>query len=112
MSLGPRSLVALLVVSFVLMVAGASSAQPPVARSAGSTCGVGSGHGYGYTYLTFLWVYRTSCSTGKHVANHHGHVRGWRCAKKRLATSPVQYQERETCKRGRAEVQWTYTQNT
>jgi hypothetical protein len=86
-------------------------AQPPRARAAAS-CGVGSGRGYGYTYLTSLKVTRTKCSTAKRVAKRHGHVRGWRCSKKRLATSPVQYNDRETCAQGSRRVVWTFTQNT
>jgi hypothetical protein len=92
------------------LVAGAS-ARTPVARAAGS-CGVGAGHGYGYSYLTSLQVYRTSCATGRTVARHHGHVRGWRCSRKILDRSPVQYDAHMTCGSGRRQVKWTYTQNT
>jgi hypothetical protein len=100
-----------LVLSGILPTATGAFAHAPQARIAGS-CGVGSGHGYGYTYLTSLKVTRTSCSTGKSVAKHHGHVKGWKCSTKRLATSPVQYEARVTCKSGSRQVIWTFSQNT
>jgi hypothetical protein len=108
---GFRSMIVVLSSSVALFAATAAVAQPPVAQTAGS-CGVGSGHGFGYTYLTSLSVRGTGCSTGKSVAKHHGKVHGWRCSKKRLATSPVQYDERETCTSGGRHVQWNYTENT
>lgn len=107
-----RSAVSLLFVVLALAaLPAASSARGPLAHAAGK-CGVGSGRGYGYSYLTFLWVYKTSCSTGKSVAKAHGHVRGWGCSKKILDKSPVQYDAKVTCKDGTREVQWEYTQNT
>lgn len=106
-----KKLILILLSAGVLLTASGALAQPPRARAAAS-CGVGSGHGYGYTYLTSLKVTRTSCSTGKRVVKRHGHVRGWRCSKKRLATSPVQYDDRETCSQSRRRVVWTFTQNT
>jgi hypothetical protein len=91
--------------------AGTSAASAPRAHAAGS-CNVGSGTGYGYSYLTSLTVRNTSCGTGKHLAKKHGNVSGWSCHKKRLDTSPVQYDDRETCTSGSAKVVWTFTQNT
>ena len=105
-----RSVASLLFVVLALAAVPAASARA-VAHTAGN-CGVGSGRGYGYSYLTFLWVYKTSCATGKSVAKQHGHARGWSCSKKILDKSPVQYDAKVTCKSGRREVQWTYTQNT
>jgi hypothetical protein len=90
--------------------AGASAEAQPA--HAARSCGVGSGQGYGYSYLTSLTVLRTSCSVGRNLAHHHGRVAGWRCAKKRLASSPVQYDDRVTCSRGARVVRWTFTQNT
>jgi hypothetical protein len=46
------------------------------------------------------------------VVHKRGKLRGWHCSKKRLDTSPVQYDERVTCKSGRRLVKWTFTQNT
>ncbi|MGI8713661.1 MAG: hypothetical protein ACR2NR_10855 [Solirubrobacteraceae bacterium] len=100
----------LLAVAAALVAATAAMAHSPDARIA-SSCGVGSGTGYGYTYLTSLTVKNTSCSTGKTVARHHGKVKGWRCSTKRLASSPVQVQNRETCKSGSKQIVWTDTQN-
>jgi hypothetical protein len=104
------ALVLVLLSSGILVTATGALAHTPRARVARS-CGVGSGHGYGYTYLTSLKVTNTSCGTGKSVAKHHGHVKGWKCSTKRLATSPVQYESRVTCKRGSRRVVWTFSQN-
>jgi len=106
-----RAWVVLLVSSGTLLIATGALAQSPRAGAAGG-CGVGSGKGYGYTYLTSLKVTNTSCTTGKTVAKHHGHVSGWKCSTKRLATSPVQYESRVTCKSGSRQVVWTFSQNT
>ena len=111
MSSRSRGLVVLLVSWGTLLMATGALAHSPRAGAAGG-CGVGSGHGYGYTYLTSLNVTRTSCATGKTVAKHHGHVHGWKCSTKRLATSPVQYESRVTCKSGPRQVVWTFSQNT
>jgi hypothetical protein len=105
-----KALVLLLLSSGILLTATGALAHSPRARAAGN-CGVGSGHGYGYTYLTSLKVTNTGCATGKTVAKHHGHVKGWKCSTKRLATSPVQYESRVTCKRGSRKVVWTFSQN-
>jgi hypothetical protein len=111
MSRKRRALALLWVSSGVLLTATGAFAHGPQASAAGG-CGVGAGHGYGYTYLTSLKVTRTSCTTGKSVAKHHGHVNGWKCSTKRLATSPVQYESRVTCKSGSRQVVWTFSQNT
>jgi hypothetical protein len=89
----------------------AGSTRRPVAVAARS-CSIGNYYGYGYSYLTSLSVRNTNCGTGRYLARKHGHVRGWRCSKKRLDTSPVQYDDRETCTRRSAKVVWTFTQNT
>lgn len=98
-------------VSAVMVAAVGAQANEPRAHAAG-TCGVGNGRHLGYSYVTSLWVYHTSCGTGKKLASHRGHLRGWRCSKKILATSPVQYDARETCHSGGREVQYSFTQNT
>ena len=103
--------VMLLTVSALLFAAVGATAHGPVATAAGG-CSVGSGHGYGYTYLDTLSVSHTNCSTGRSVAKHHGHVSHWHCSTKRLATSSVQYQDRESCSNGSRRVVWTFTQNT
>ena len=106
-----KAFVLLLLSSGILLTATGALAHAPRAHAAGS-CGIGSGHGYGYTYLTSLKVTKTSCATGRSVAKHHGHVKGWKCSTKRLATSPVQYESRVTCKSGSRQVVWTFSQNT
>lgn len=105
------SVVGVLAALMLLSVVAAAAAQGPVAQAA-TACNVGAGKGYGYSYLTSLTVRRTTCSTGRTVVKHHGHVSGWSCFKKRLDTSPVQYDDRETCHHGTALVVWTFTQNT
>jgi hypothetical protein len=57
-------------------------------------------------------VSRTSCATGSYVAKHHGKVKGWRCTKKLLDRSSVQYDAKVSCSSGRRQVRWTFTQNT
>jgi hypothetical protein len=94
----------------VLATAAVAPASPPRAGTA-SGCGVGRGQGFGYTYLTSLSVKGIGCASGRSVVKHRG-GRGWRCAKQRLASSPVQYDDRETCKSGSRQVQWTFTQDT
>jgi hypothetical protein len=106
-----RGLVVLLVSSGTLLIATGALAHSPRAAAAGS-CNVGAGKGYGYTYLTSLKVTNTSCTTGQTVAKHHGRVTGWKCSTARLATSPVQYESRVTCKAGSRQVVWTFSQNT
>jgi hypothetical protein len=111
-----RAAIALLVSTGALASAGlaawtAASAHGRIAHAAAS-CGVGSGTGYGYTYLTSLSVTHTSCGTGRFVARKHGHVSGWHCSTKRLATSSVQYESRVICSSGGRRVVWTFSQNT
>lgn len=105
-----RLLIPSLIAAAGLLMTATALAGSPVATAAGG-CGVGSGHGYGYTYLTSLSVTRTSCSTGKALAKKHGHVSHWKCATKRLATSPVQYEDRVSCSNGARRVVWTFSQN-
>jgi hypothetical protein len=97
--------------ALVLVLGSGASARPLVAHAAG-TCSVGSGRGYPYSYLTYLWVYKTTCRTGRNLVHHKGHVSGWHCKHKNLDRSPVQYDAKVTCNSGRRQVQWTYTQNT
>ena len=106
-----RSIVSILFVVLAIAAVPAASARGPIAHIAGK-CSIGNSRSYGYSYLTFLWVYKTSCSTGKSVAKSHGHRPGWKCTRKILDHAPVQYDAKVTCKSGRSEVQWTYTQNT
>lgn len=111
MRAGLKSVMVLCVAALALVAATVAMAHSPDGRIA-STCGVGSGTGYGYTYLTTLTVKRTSCSYGKSFVKRHGKVKGWHCATKKLASSPIQVQDRETCNRGSEQIIWTYTQNT
>jgi hypothetical protein len=99
------------VLALACLTASAGARQTVQAQSA-TTCSAGTGYGYGYSYLTSLHVTRTSCTTGRRVAKHHGHVSGWSCRRRRLDSSPVQYDEKVTCHSGLRQVIWTYTQNT
>ncbi len=105
------SLVGLLTVALSVGTVASAAALSPAAQAARG-CGVGAGKGYGYSYLTSLTVRQTSCATGRSVVKHHGNLSGWSCQKKRLDTSPVQYDDRETCHSGTRQVVWTFTQNT
>jgi hypothetical protein len=102
--------IALATSAVILATAAVAPARPAPAHAA-SGCGVGRGQGFGYTYLTSLSVKGIGCASGRSVVKHRG-GRGWKCAKQRLASSPVQYDERETCKSGSRQVQWTFTQDT
>jgi hypothetical protein len=93
-----------------LATAAVAPANAPRAHAA-SNCAVGRGQGFGYTYLTSLSVKGIGCASGRSVVKHRG-GRGWSCAKRRLASSPVQYDDRETCKSGSRQVVWTFTQDT
>jgi hypothetical protein len=104
-----RSMTVLMSASAALFGAAAATARQPLARTAAS-CNVGAGKGFGYTYLTGLTVRGVNCATGKSVVKKRG--KGWGCSKKRLQSSPTQYQERETCTSGSRRVVWTYSQNT
>src|SRR5579864_6400187 len=66
---------------------------------------------FGYSYFESLWVNRTSCTTGRAVAQAHGRVRGWRCSRKITAQATFQYDATETCTSAGRTVQWKYTQN-
>jgi hypothetical protein len=94
----------------VLAMAAVASASSPTARVA-SGCGVGAGRGFGYTYLTSLSVKKIGCANGRSVVKHRG-GKGWRCTKKRLASSSTQYDDRESCRSGSRQVVWTFTEDT
>jgi hypothetical protein len=96
----------------IATLAAVTSSAAAFRAHAAASCGVGNGLGYGYSYLTSLSVSHISCATGRLVAKHHGHVIGWRCSKRILDRSPVQYDARVRCTRGVRTVIWTYTQNT
>jgi hypothetical protein len=112
MSRGSRLVATLAVAASLTLSASAVSAAHAPRAQAARGCSVGAGSGYGYSYLTSLNVTATSCATGRYVAKHHGHLRGWGCSRTRLDTSPVQYDERVACKSGARRAKWTYTQNT
>ena len=65
----------------------------------------------GYSYLTYLWVYRTSCATGLSLAKHHGRVSGWRCRNKVIDKSSFVTDAQMTCTGGGREVVWKYEQD-
>ena len=100
-------------VGAALAFAGPATSHP-VAAHAASTCPLSKKDwtSFGYSYMEKLWVYGTSCSTGRYVAKKHGHVKGWRCSTQKLDSSPVQYNAKETCTSSRQKVVWQYTQNT
>jgi hypothetical protein len=92
------------------VVPGALAASGPQAHAA-ANCSVNY-YAYGYSYMDSLRVSHTSCKVGRAVAKKHGHVRGWRCSKKILDRSSVQYDAKITCHSGRRTVVWQYTQNS
>jgi hypothetical protein len=107
------SLVALLAAALLAgSLAASGAALAGASKSAGRKCSVGSGEGYGYTYLTSLQVTGTSCATGVKVVRSKASLKGWRCTRKVLDKSPVQYDARETCRSGKRQVVYGFTQNT
>ena len=98
----------------LVFTAAASSHQRTARAASGTTCKLSKKDwtSFGYSYFEWLWVDRTSCSTGRAVAKKHGHVPGWRCSSKTTAKSAFQYDATETCKGGSRIVEWKYTQNT
>jgi hypothetical protein len=104
---------AVLAVGAALALAAPASSHQYRAHAA-STCPLSRKDwtSFGYSYMEKLWVYSTSCSTGRYVAKKHGNVRGWRCSQKILDKSRFQYDAKKTCTSGRQKVVWQYTQNT
>ena len=104
-----RGLPALVGVSLALVFAAAAVGAPAQAPQAhiARTCSVGSGENEGYSYLTWLWTSRRTCTQAKNLAVHHGRLHGWVCKRTVLDRSPVQYDAKEICKSGRAEIEWT-----
>jgi len=94
--------------ALALAPAGGAAVRAHVAKN----CSIGTGRSFGYTYLTSLTETGTTCSTATALAKAHGHKPGWSCHVKKLATSPVQYEARETCTRAAAKVIWGFSQNT
>jgi hypothetical protein len=103
-----------------LAVIGALGALPAASQAvvshaaSGTTCKLSRKDwtSFGYSYFEWLWVNRTSCTTGRYVAKKHGHVSGWRCQRKITDKSSFQYDATETCTSSGRTVQWKYTQNT
>ena len=91
----------------------ASSHQAAARIASGTTCHLTHQDwtSFGYSYFEWLWVNHTTCTTGRYVAKHHGHVSGWSCTRKITAQSSFQYDATETCRSGGRTVQWKYTQN-
>jgi hypothetical protein len=96
----------------LLGAVGARAGTVPATARAAQSCSVGSGEGYGYTYLTSLNVSRVSCTFGRRLVRHKGHLAGWSCRRRILGRDAVQYDARMSCSSGRRHVIYTYTQNT
>jgi hypothetical protein len=103
-----------------LAVTGAVGAVPASSQplrghvAGGTTCKLSKKDwtSFGYSYFEWLWVNRTSCTTGRYVAKHHGRVSGWHCTRKITDRARFQYDATETCTGSGRTVQWKYTQNT
>ncbi len=93
------------------LVPGTSAARQATSAQAPTNCKVGNGQGYGYTYLLSLQVKNTTCSVGITLVRHKGKLKGWRCTKKVLDQSPVQYDASMTCSNGSKQAIYKYTQN-
>src|SRR4051794_35577070 len=102
--------------ALILLVAAAGAASAAPTAHTAARCSVGSGRGLGFSYVTSLSASRTSCRTARTVvkaySRHRAGSLGYRCARRIVDRSPVQYDARATCTKGRAAVRFTYTQNT
>lgn len=108
------------------LLATAAVAAIPASASA-ATCKLPpDGKGFGPTYLLSLKTTKTGCSKGKAVvkafhacATSHGpkgrctkKVLGFACTERRGAAIPTQFDAKATCTKGKAKVDFTYTQFT
>jgi hypothetical protein len=108
------------------LAAVAALAVIPAGASAASCKLPTDGKGFGPTYLLSLKTTKTSCSKGKAVvkafhacATAHspkGHcskkVLGYACTERRGAAIPTQFDAKATCRKGKARVEFAYTQFT
>jgi hypothetical protein len=94
---------------------------------AAKSCSIkGQERSLGPSYVTSMSVSRTSCATGKSVVKAYHSCRfanggkrgrctrkvmGYACSEKRSGIK-VQFNAKVTCKKGRARVNHSYTQNT
>ena len=125
------ALAGLAITSASLALAGAATAAGPAAAqtrpAALHSCSLsGRYESLGPTYVETLKVNNTTCATGYAVVKaynacrvHHGGVKGtchspvlgFTCLERRT-NSPVQFIGAVSCTKGRAQVQFTYSQNT
>lgn len=96
------------------------SAAPALAKS----CNIdGKQQSLGATYVTTLSAKGTSCRKAEKVVKAYNDCRGsskkckrkvlgFKCRTKVLASSPLQYDAKATCKKGGSKVKFNYTQNT
>lgn len=96
------------------------SAAPAMAKS----CNIsGKEQSLGATYVTSLSAKNTSCGKAEKVVRAYNECRGggkkckrkvlgFKCRQRTLASSPLQYDAKVSCKKGGARVKFTYTQNT
>jgi hypothetical protein len=108
------------------LLATAAVAAIPASASA-ATCKLPpDGKGFGPTYLLSLKTTKTSCTKGKAVVkafhacatakSPKGHcakkVLRYTCTERRGAAIPTQFDAKTSCRRGKAKVDFTYTQFT
>lgn len=114
-----------LIFCLLLLLAPATTAATSTAQASKSCNISGKQRSFGATYVTALSVRSTSCGKGEGIVRTFHDCRqdldadscsqkvsGYRCTQKKLATSPLQYDARVTCKKGGKRVKHTYTQNT
>lgn len=121
--LGP---LAVPVLCFVIVPAGAAADGPEATAAALKRCGIsGEERKLGATYVTTLSASGVSCSYAKRLVRAFHRCRRsrggadgrcprvirFRCTERRSA-SPVQFDSRATCRRGGDRVVFRYTQNT
>jgi hypothetical protein len=98
----------------LLAMGSPAGAQRPIAHAAAACrLSINEEEHLGYTYVyTPITVTNTSCATGKSLARHRGHLRGWRCTRKITSRGVGQYTGRMSCSSGNRRVVYTFAQNT
>jgi hypothetical protein len=108
------------------LLATAVVAAIPASASAASCKLPSDGKGFGPTYLLSLKTKKTSCTKAKAVvkafhacATRHSakgrcakKVLGYACTERRGAAIPTQFDAKTSCHKGKAKVDFTYTQFT
>jgi hypothetical protein len=112
-----------LIPCLILLCIPAAATADPTAQASKSCNISGKERDLGATYVTSLSAKGTSCGKAEGVVRAFndcrgsgkscsGKAKGYKCTTKVLATSPVQYDAKATCKKSGAKVKFAFSQNT